>query len=81
MADKKPTDNEINYECEYIKCLEEIRHLKMELERAVCDLRSIETERDVYERELTERDNKISFLEGQIKAFQFCVAGGRQKNA
>lgn len=79
MTDKKLTDN-VNYEGEYSRHLEEIKCLKMELERAVCDLRSLEIECEAYQREITERENKITFLEGQVKAFQFCIAGGRQKN-
>jgi hypothetical protein len=70
MTDKKDCDNK------YEKLLTENRCLKEELDMSKCDLNSLEILNKSYEQGLAEKDIKIAFLEGQIKAFQFCIARG-----
>lgn len=64
-------------EKEYVAHIEE---LKQCLDEKSCDLIQCETMCRDYERQLLEKENKIAFLEGQIKAFQFCIARGNTKN-
>lgn len=60
----------INYKMEY----ERVSELNGELR---CEINQLEALNKSYERELNEKDNKIAFLEGQVNAFKFCVAGGK----
>jgi hypothetical protein len=75
MPDKKPTKGtaHINYEMEY----QRLKELCCELEH---EIRQITSERDYYTLEIAEKEKVIIGLEGQIKAFKFCIAKGNVKN-
>ena len=63
----------INYEMEYERLREKCAELEFEIKQLV-------DEREYYIRELGEKEKVMAGLEGQIKAFQFCVARGNLKN-
>ncbi len=63
----------INYEGEYMR----LKELCAELEH---DIRQLTSERDYYTLEIAEKEKVIIGLEGQIKAFKFCIAKGNTKD-
>jgi hypothetical protein len=75
MPDKKLTKGtvQINYEVEYKR----LKELCCELEH---DNRQLASERDYYTLEIAEKEKIIVGLEGQIKAFKFCIAKGNIKD-
>lgn len=75
QAFEKPTKGtlSINYEGEYKR----LKEMCGELE---CEIRQWEAMNRDYELQLTEKEKIIVGLEGQIKAFKFCVARGNIKD-
>lgn len=52
----------------------QIKELKRALEECREDCSKLEMLNQHYEVQLTENEKKFSFLEGQIKAYEFCIA-------
>ena len=63
----------INYEMECERLREKCAELEFEINQLV-------DEREYYIRELGEKEKLTFGLEGQIKAFKFCIARGNIKN-
>lgn len=59
----------IDYQSEYKR----LKELCAELEH---EIRQLTSERDYYTLEIAEKEKFIVGLEGQIKAFKFCIAKG-----
>ena len=77
-----------NYEGEYHRLLEIKKALesKCELLCGDCELlkqdnKSLEEQYKSLERTLSEANQEIAFLKGQVKAFEFCIAKGGVNNA
>ena len=74
----------LNYEGEYHRLLEINNALesKYEMLSGDCELlkqdnRSLENQYKTLENALSEAHREIAFLKGQVKAFEFCVAKGK----
>jgi predicted RecB family nuclease len=58
----------------------QIKEFKRALQESQEDNAKLEMLNQHYELQLAENEKKFSFLEGQIKAYEFCIAR-RQNNA
>jgi hypothetical protein len=63
-----------------INYAEEYKRLKELCEELEHDIRQLTSERDYYTLEIAEKEKFIIGLEGQIKAFKFCIAKGNIKD-
>lgn len=63
----------LNYEAEYHRVCEHMEYLSRDNENLKEQIKSLE-------RALDGKENEISFLKGQVKAFEFCIAR-RSKNS